>query len=85
MRLRPVAFLDRTGDWSGYSGRAVEAMFVVADGAPDRILDANSALFELWVGMADEIAATGIEPTDDDVDDLRFEPGALREEIESRG
>ncbi|MGC5615479.1 DsbA family protein [Georgenia sp. Z1491] len=65
--LRPVGLLDRSGDYSGYSGRGVEAMYVVADGAPELIFEANDALFDLWVGNLEVIQSTGQEPSDEEI------------------
>ncbi|MGO1511584.1 MAG: DsbA family protein [Actinomycetaceae bacterium] len=65
--LRPVAFLDRSGDFTGYSGRGAEAMYVVADAAPEHIFAANNALFDLWNSSLDAVQSTGQEPTDEQI------------------
>ncbi|MGC5628262.1 DsbA family protein [Georgenia sp. Z1344] len=65
--LRPVGLLDRSGDYSDYSGRGVEAMYVVADGAPEYIFEANDALFDLWLSSLEATQSTGQEPTDEQI------------------
>jgi protein-disulfide isomerase len=54
----PVAILDRSGDFTGFSGRAAQAAAVVADQAPEAYNAFQAALFGL---MAE---ATNAEPTD---------------------
>nr|NLD40498.1 thioredoxin domain-containing protein [Actinomycetales bacterium] len=43
--IHPVATLDGTGDFSGYSGLAVNASATVAQHAPEQWLDFHAALF----------------------------------------
>jgi len=71
LALHPVSILDRSGDFSAFSGRAAEAAVVVADGAPEAFLDFHDAMFALW---GDAVAAGATEggegpgePTDDDI------------------
>src|SRR5699024_3869115 len=67
--MRPVAFLDRSGNFSGYASRAIEGLYVVADGAPELVLEANTALFSLWTDNLAEIQSTGVQPTDQQIID----------------
>jgi protein-disulfide isomerase len=67
--MRPIAFLDSSGDFSGYASRAIEGLYLVADGAPELVLQANSALFSLWTDNLEEIQSTGQQPTDQQIID----------------
>ncbi|MPV38455.1 DsbA family protein [Georgenia subflava] len=69
----PVAILDRTGNWSGFSGRAAQAAAVVADQAPEAYNDFQSALFELIAN------ATSAEPTDEEIAAAAVEAGVPQE------
>ncbi|HLS48908.1 MAG TPA: thioredoxin domain-containing protein, partial [Actinomycetaceae bacterium] len=44
--IHPVSFLDRSSDYTGFSTRGAQATAVVAELAPDRLLDFHVALFE---------------------------------------
>ena len=57
--VHPIALLDRSGNFSAYSGRATHAAAVVADQAPEQFLAANEALFDLYDEARD---AGGEEP-----------------------
>ena len=71
----PVAILDSTGDFSGFSGRAAQAAAVVADQAPEAYNAFQGALFDLYRGAgATEGAAAG-EPTDADIAAAAVEAG----------
>lgn len=63
----PVSILDRTGDFSGFSGRAAQAVAVVADQAPEAYNDFQSALFTLYRDAAATEGSTAGEPTDADI------------------
>lgn len=45
LKLHPVAILDSTGDYSGYTSLAANAAATVAQYAPDKFLEMNNALF----------------------------------------
>ena len=46
--FHPVATMDGSGNFSGYSGLATNAIATVAHHAPETFLEANSALFDLY-------------------------------------
>lgn len=46
--IHPVAIMDGSGDFSGYSGLAVNASATVAQHAPDQWLDFHAALFAAY-------------------------------------
>ncbi|MFH5824922.1 DsbA family protein [Georgenia sp. AZ-5] len=75
----PVAILDRTGDFSGFSGRAAQAAAVVADKAPEAYNDLQAALFDLYRGAGATEGATAAEPTDADIAAAALEAGVPRE------
>lgn len=55
----PIALLDQTGNYTGFSGRAVYAAAVVADQAPEQFMPAQAAMFELYDAARE---AGGAEP-----------------------
>lgn len=62
--FHPVAILDRSGDFSGYSGLAANAAATVAQHAPEEFLAFHDALFDPWSEAskaAQEAGATTIE------------------------
>jgi protein-disulfide isomerase len=68
LALHPVSILDRSGDYSAFSGRAAQAAVVVADGAPEAFLDFHDAMFALWADAGASEAGDGAgEPTDTDI------------------
>ncbi|UNX55286.1 DsbA family protein [Georgenia sp. TF02-10] len=66
--FHPVAILDNTGDYSGFSGRAVQASAVVADQAPEAYLDFQQAMFAL-------VADATTEPTEEQIVTAAVEAG----------
>ncbi|WP_043498369.1 DsbA family protein [Georgenia sp. SUBG003] len=79
LALHPVSILDRSGDFSAFSGRAAQAAVTVADGAPEAFLDFHEAMYALW----DDAVASGAveggdgtgEPTDADIATAALEAG----------
>lgn len=69
----PVAILDRSGDFTGFSGRAVQAAGVVADRAPEAYNAFQSALFDLFAETTDA------EPTDEQIAAAAAEAGVPQE------
>lgn len=71
VRFHPVAILDGSGGYTGFSGEAVNAAATVAEYAPSKFLDAHLALFALWdsaVQTAVDSGATAVtEPTVADI------------------
>jgi protein-disulfide isomerase len=67
VEMHPLAFLDRASSGSRYSTRAANALVTVADGAPDKILAFNQALYanqpdENTPGLSDdEIAKRALD------------------------
>lgn len=55
----PIALLDRTGSFTGFSGRATHAAAVVADQAPEQFVDAHVAMFDVYDAARE---AGGAEP-----------------------
>jgi protein-disulfide isomerase len=79
LAMHPVSILDRSGDYSAFSGRAAQAAMVVADGAPEAFLDFHDAMFALWGDAVATGAAEGGngagEPTDSDIAAAALEAG----------
>ncbi|MHB1064372.1 MAG: DsbA family protein [Georgenia sp.] len=71
----PVSILDRTGDFSGFSGRAAQAVAVVADQAPEAYNDFQAGLFALYRNAAATEGSTAGEPTDADIAATAAEAG----------
>lgn len=71
----PVSILDRTGDLSGFSGRAAQAAAVVADQAPEAYNDFQAALFTLYRDASATEGSTAGEPTDEDIAAAATEAG----------
>lgn len=46
VELRPISFLDRTSNGTRFSTRSANAIATVADGAPERVWQFHSALYE---------------------------------------
>lgn len=44
--VHPVSYMDRSSDYTGFSTRGAQATAVVAEKAPEQLLDFNLALFE---------------------------------------
>lgn len=57
--LHPVAILDRSGDYSEYSGLAANAAATVANYAPEQFLAFHEALFGPWLAAVEEAQAAG--------------------------
>ena len=51
LKLHPVAILDSTGDYSGYTSLAANAAATVAQYAPDKFLDMNNGLFANYTAI----------------------------------
>ncbi|WP_418605219.1 DsbA family protein [Georgenia sp. SUBG003] len=69
----PVAILDRSGgEYTGFSGRAVNAVGIVADQAPEAYNAFQTALFTLF-------AEATAEPTDQDIAATAVEAGVPQE------
>lgn len=84
--FHPVAILDRTGEFSGYSGRSAQAAAVVADAAPEAFADFHAALFALWAEAVDAGASESggdVEPTDDDIAAAAVESGVPQDVADS--
>jgi len=69
----PVAILDRSGDFTGFSGRAVQAAGVVADQAPEAYNAFQAAMFDLFA------ESTDAEPTDEQIAAAASEAGVPQE------
>ncbi len=69
--IHPVSILDRSGDFTGYSGQAANAAATVADQAPSHFLDFSERLFTLYddaVQAAVDAGASAVtEPTVADI------------------
>lgn len=75
--LRPVSYLDRSGNFSGFSSTGMEALAIVADAEPELVLDAHAALFTLH-----ELALSGIEIDDQMIIDTLVSAGVSQETAE---
>lgn len=70
--IHPVSILDRSGDYSGFSGLAANAAATVADRAPAQFLDFSQQLFVIYTAAVDAAvnsgASTVTEPTIADIE-----------------
>lgn len=77
--FHPVSILDRSDDYTGYSGQAANAAATVADRAPALFLDFSDRLFALYdaaVQAAVDSGATAVtEPTVADIQAAAVEVG----------
>lgn len=76
----PIALLDQSGNFTGYSGRAVHAIGVVADQAPEQFTEAQTALFTLYDAARE---AGGAEPDQAAVRDALVEAGVPQDVAEA--
>ena len=86
LALHPVSILDRSGDFSAFSGRAAQAAVSVAHGAPEAFLDFHEAMYALWAdavaGGAVEGGNGGGEPTDADIAAAALEAGVPQDVVD---
>lgn len=68
--IYPVAILDETGDYSGFSGRAANAVATVATHAPEFAYSLHEALFGLYTDWSWDPAKADTEPGDEDIAEL---------------
>lgn len=79
--FHPVATLDGSTNFSGYSGLATNAIATVAQHAPEHFLTANNALFDLYWGAVDSGATQ--QPTVTDIQAVLSAAG-VPEDVVSR-
>lgn len=63
--VHPVAILDASGNYTGFSGQAANAAATVAEHAPAQFLDFNAALFILWADAVDAAVEAGANSVDE--------------------
>jgi len=86
LALHPVSILDRSGDFSAFSGRAAQAAVTVADGAPEAFLDFHEAMYALWGDAVANGAVEGGsgdgEPTDADIAAAALDAGVPQDVVD---
>jgi len=85
--FHPVSILDRSGDYSGYSGQAANAAATVADRAPAQFLAFSERLFALYdaavQSAVDSGASAVTEPTLAEIQAAASELGVPQEVVDS--
>lgn len=86
LSMHPVAILDSSGDFSGYTSLAANAAATVAQYAPDKFLDANAALFGIYSNAVAEAQATASQnlalPGVEGIQDVLREAGVPDDAVE---
>lgn len=68
--IYPVALLDDTGDYSGFSARAANAVATLATHAPGFTYPFHEALFEMYTDWSMDPSRSGQEPSNREIIDL---------------